>query len=107
MGGHVHPQRSTQGRTTDRNVCQEDIRCEQPWFGSPPFAFVQADLTWCQAWLPSAVLGGTVPDAIVDANHMIHYLKYAATRCLFTKQGKEKETDERLSAVRRRLCPFV
>jgi len=48
-----------------------------------------------------------VPDAIVDANHMIHYLKYAATRCLFTKQGKEKETDERLSAVRRRLCPFV
>ncbi|KAH9008640.1 hypothetical protein EDB85DRAFT_1835586, partial [Lactarius pseudohatsudake] len=59
-----------------------------------------------KAWLPGALCGGTVPDAIVDANHMIHYLKYAASRCLFTKRGKEKETDERLSAVRRRSVNF-
>ncbi|KAH9000115.1 hypothetical protein EDB92DRAFT_1812540 [Lactarius akahatsu] len=27
-----------------------------------------------KAWLPGALCGGTVPDVIVDANHMIHYL---------------------------------
>ncbi|KAH8977851.1 hypothetical protein EDB92DRAFT_1821996 [Lactarius akahatsu] len=47
-----------------------------------------------------ALRAGVVPDAVVDANHKIHYLKYATTRCLLTKGGKEKETDERLSA-----CP--
>jgi hypothetical protein len=36
---------------------------------------------------------------MIDANHMIQYLKYAATRRLLTKRGKEKETDDRLSAV--------
>ncbi|KAF8267002.1 hypothetical protein EI94DRAFT_1731730 [Lactarius quietus] len=51
-----------------------------------------------KAWLPGALRKGIVRDSIIDANHMIHYLKYAATRCLFTKQGREKESDERLSA---------
>ncbi|KAF8268134.1 hypothetical protein EI94DRAFT_1700470 [Lactarius quietus] len=52
-----------------------------------------------KAWLPGALRKGIVRDSIIDANHMIHYLKYAATRCLFTKQGREKESDEHLSAV--------
>ncbi|KAF8259285.1 hypothetical protein EI94DRAFT_1707214 [Lactarius quietus] len=55
-------------------------------------------LMLCKAWLPGALRKGIVRDSIIDANHMIHYLKYAATRCLFTKQGREKESDERLSA---------
>ena len=46
-----------------------------------------------------------MPDNIIDANHMIHYLKYAATRRLLTKRGKEKETDDWLSAVSPR--PFT
>ncbi|KAF8236973.1 hypothetical protein L208DRAFT_1421767 [Tricholoma matsutake] len=48
-------------------------------------------------WLPGALLDGLVPDNIIDANHMIQYLKYAATCCLLTKRGKEKETDNCLS----------
>ncbi|KAN0138725.1 hypothetical protein V8E53_003713, partial [Lactarius tabidus] len=52
-----------------------------------------------KAWLPGALREGTVPDTIIDANHMIHYLQYAATRCLFTKQGKEKKSDECLLVV--------
>ncbi|KAH9037627.1 hypothetical protein EDB85DRAFT_587592 [Lactarius pseudohatsudake] len=60
-----------------------------------------------KAWLAGALRAGVVPDAVVDANHTIHYLKYAATRCLLTKRGKEKETDERLSAVCERSCPFA
>ncbi|KAH9027170.1 hypothetical protein EDB85DRAFT_1819778, partial [Lactarius pseudohatsudake] len=47
-----------------------------------------------KAWLAGALRAGVVPDAVVDANHKIHYLKYAATRCLLTKRGKEQETDE-------------
>jgi hypothetical protein len=39
----------------------------------------------CQAWLPDALHDGLMPDAIVNANHMIHYLKYAAMRRLLTK----------------------
>jgi hypothetical protein len=38
-----------------------------------------------QAWLPDALRDGLVPDAIVDANHTIHYLKYATMRHLLTK----------------------
>ncbi|KAH8982068.1 hypothetical protein EDB92DRAFT_1804851, partial [Lactarius akahatsu] len=45
-----------------------------------------------------ALRAGVVLDAVVDANHKIHYLKYATTHCLLTKGGKEKETDECLSA---------
>jgi hypothetical protein len=37
-----------------------------------------------------------VPDDIID---MVDYLKFAATHRLLTKRGKEKETDDRLSAV--------
>ncbi|KAF8259984.1 hypothetical protein EI94DRAFT_1812326 [Lactarius quietus] len=51
-----------------------------------------------KAWLPGTLRKGIVQDSIIDANHMIHYLKYAATRCLFTKQGREKESDECLLA---------
>jgi hypothetical protein len=47
-----------------------------------------------------ALHDGLVPDEIIDANHTIQYLKYVATRRLLTKRGKEKETDDRLSAVR-------
>jgi len=72
MGGRVHQRKG--GRQTETSV-----------------------LKTYKAWLPGAICQGTVPDAIIDANHTIHYLKYAATRYLFTKRG-EKETDERLSA---------
>ncbi|KAN0129105.1 hypothetical protein V8E53_013101 [Lactarius tabidus] len=52
-----------------------------------------------KAWLPGALHEGIMPDTIIDANHMIHYLKYATTHCLFMKQGKEKKSDECFSAV--------
>jgi hypothetical protein len=38
-----------------------------------------------QAWLPDALCDGLMPDVIVDANHMIHYLKYATMHHLLTK----------------------
>jgi hypothetical protein len=40
-----------------------------------------------QVWLPGALRDELVPDDIIDASHIIHYLKYAATRHLLTKRG--------------------
>ncbi len=57
-----------------------------------------------QQWLPQAIHDRLVPDHIVDANLIIHYLKYAATRQLLTKRGTPKQTNERLSAVRILYC---
>ncbi|KAF8230614.1 hypothetical protein L208DRAFT_1378470 [Tricholoma matsutake] len=48
--------------------------------------------------LPGALHDRLMLDDIIDANHMIHYLKYAATHHLLTKCRKEKETDDCLSA---------
>ncbi|KAH9026139.1 hypothetical protein EDB85DRAFT_1816892, partial [Lactarius pseudohatsudake] len=42
-----------------------------------------------KAWLAGALHAGVVPDAVVDANHKIHYLKYAATRCLLTNSPQQ------------------
>jgi hypothetical protein len=42
---------------------------------------------------------GLVPDIIVDSDHMIKYLKYAATHKLFDKKGGERSANQRLSAV--------
>ena len=47
-----------------------------------------------------AINSGQLPDLIVDANHTIEYLKYAATRELFNTRGQKKGTTDRLSAVR-------
>ena len=33
---------------------------------------------------------GALHDRLIDANHMIHYLKYVATPRLLTMWGKEK-----------------
>ena len=50
---------------------------------------------------PSNWLGsGQLHDLIVDANHTIEYLKYAATRELFNTRGQKKATTDCLSAVR-------
>ncbi|KAF8467011.1 hypothetical protein DFH94DRAFT_616994, partial [Russula ochroleuca] len=42
-------------------------------------------------WLVSALASGTVPDIIVDADHTIVYLKFAATRNLLTTNGTEQQ----------------
>jgi hypothetical protein len=46
-------------------------------------------------------------DIIVDSNHAVEYLKYAATRRLFTKKGDKRLTDERLSAVSRKRVRWL
>ncbi|KAF8802301.1 hypothetical protein BYT27DRAFT_7055316, partial [Phlegmacium glaucopus] len=50
------------------------------------------------AWASEAINSGLLPDIIVDASHMIKYLKYAATRELFNTPGKKKLMSSRLSA---------
>jgi hypothetical protein len=57
-------------------------------------------------WASEAINSGLLHDIIVDSNHMIEYLKYAATRQLFTRQGKEKSTSSRLSSVSIFNSPF-
>ncbi|KAF8240625.1 hypothetical protein L208DRAFT_1374199 [Tricholoma matsutake] len=52
-----------------------------------------------KVWLPGALRNELIQDDIINDSHIIHYLKDAPTHCLLTKQGKEKETDDRLSAV--------
>jgi hypothetical protein len=56
--------------------------------------------TLTQRWLPSALLSGLVTDVIIDANHIIEYLKYAATRNLLAPNGREQVGGQRLSPVR-------
>lgn len=45
-----------------------------------------------------------VPDIIVDAHHIVEYLKYAATRSLLTKSGREMDGNQRLSSVSNNSC---
>ena len=52
-----------------------------------------------QQWVIDAIASDLVPDIIVDSDHMIEYLKYAATRKLFDKKGDERSASQRLSAV--------
>ena len=52
-----------------------------------------------QRWAINAIASGLLPDIIVDSDHMIEYLKYAATRKLFDKKGGERSANQRLSAV--------
>ena len=52
-----------------------------------------------QRWAINAIASGLVPDIIVDSDHMIEYLKYAATRKLFNKKGSERSANQCLSAV--------
>jgi hypothetical protein len=52
-----------------------------------------------QRWVIDAIASGLVSDIIVDSDHMIEYLKYAATRNLFDKKGGERSASQRLSAV--------
>jgi hypothetical protein len=52
-----------------------------------------------QRWAVNAITSGLVPDIVVDSDHMIEYLKYAATRKLFDKKGDERSADQRLSTV--------
>ena len=52
-----------------------------------------------QRWLPSALASRLVPDIIVDCNHIIEYLKYAATRNLLAPNGREQIGGQRLSPV--------
>ncbi|KAF8814965.1 hypothetical protein BYT27DRAFT_7081092 [Phlegmacium glaucopus] len=49
-------------------------------------------------WASEAIDSGLLPDIIVDSVHLIEYLKYAATRELFSRQGKKKSTSSRLSS---------
>lgn len=43
--------------------------------------------------------GGDHPHVIVDANHTMEYLKYAATRQLLTNKGEDQDNTQRLSSV--------
>lgn len=52
-----------------------------------------------QSWCRQALLSGTITDEVIDANHIIEYLKFAATRNLLTSRGHERETAQRLSPV--------
>lgn len=57
-------------------------------------------LTFCwQQWVPGAIAAGIIPDVIVDANHSMAYLKYAATRRLLTTTGQDQDNSQRLSSV--------
>jgi hypothetical protein len=58
-----------------------------------------ASFYYLSPWLPGVLRDGLMPDNIIDANHMIHYLKYPVSRRLLTKRGKEKETDDHLSVT--------
>ncbi|KDR77927.1 hypothetical protein GALMADRAFT_47018, partial [Galerina marginata CBS 339.88] len=51
-----------------------------------------------KSWASQAINSGKLPDIIVDANHTIEYLKYAATRELFNTRGQKKVSTNRLSA---------
>ncbi|KAH8981783.1 hypothetical protein EDB86DRAFT_2769787, partial [Lactarius hatsudake] len=53
---------------------------------------------WKQ-WVPSAITAGVIPDVIVDADHSMAYLKYAATRRLLTTTGQDQHNSQRLSSV--------
>ncbi|KZS99892.1 uncharacterized protein LAESUDRAFT_667384, partial [Laetiporus sulphureus 93-53] len=53
---------------------------------------------WKQ-WANQALTEGIISDAIIDSNHLIAYLKYAATCKLLTSQGCEREGNQRLSAL--------
>jgi hypothetical protein len=48
----------------------------------------------CQRWLVGALASGTVPDVIVDADHSIVYLKFAATRNLLSSSGNEQQGNQ-------------
>jgi hypothetical protein len=52
-----------------------------------------------QSWVPKAVASGTIPDHVVDSNHTMEYLKFAATRNLLTSRGRPKDGPARLSSV--------
>lgn len=55
-----------------------------------------------QRWLTGAIMAGTVPDGIIDAQHTMEYLKYSATRALLTRKGSESSGGRQLTAVRQR-----
>jgi len=42
---------------------------------------------------------GIIPDVVVDANHSMAYLKYAATRRLLTTTGQDQDNSQWLSYV--------
>ncbi|KAF8267694.1 hypothetical protein EI94DRAFT_1462200, partial [Lactarius quietus] len=53
---------------------------------------------WKQ-WVPGAIAAGIIPDVIVDADHSMAYLKYAATCRLLTTTGQDKDNRQRLSSA--------
>ncbi|KAF8257119.1 hypothetical protein EI94DRAFT_1818964, partial [Lactarius quietus] len=53
---------------------------------------------WKQ-WVPGAIAAGIIPDVIVDADHSMAYLKYAATHWLLTTTGQDKDNRQRLSSA--------
>lgn len=52
-----------------------------------------------QRWLTSAIVSGEVPDEIIDAHHLIQYLKHTGTRKLLTRARGADSTNNCLSAV--------
>src|SRR6266702_5591574 len=58
-----------------------------------------------QKWVPSAIAAGVIPNVIVDANHSMAYLKYAATRQLLTTTGQDQDNSQRLSSVSADINP--
>jgi hypothetical protein len=57
-----------------------------------------------QRWLTIAIASGEVPDVIIDAHHIIEYLKYFGTRKLLSQSGHERD-HRSLSAVS--FCPII
>ncbi|KAH8976548.1 hypothetical protein EDB92DRAFT_1960726 [Lactarius akahatsu] len=56
-------------------------------------------LSLWKRWVPSAIAAGIIPDVIIDVNHSMAYLKYAATRQLLTTTGENQDNNsQRLSS---------
>jgi hypothetical protein len=64
-----------------------------------PYVPTLTRLFYLQCWLPNAIKSHLVPDVTIDANHIIEYLKYAATRNLLAPNGQEQQDGQRLSPV--------
>jgi hypothetical protein len=91
--------RRQSGRQTEKSVLAL-------WkVSSQSFHLFPALILVCQRWLVGALASGTVPDLIVDVDHTIAYLKFAATRNLLSSNGNEQQGNQRLSPVSgHRIC---
>ncbi len=71
----------TQGRSSDREFGAQAME------GIPKVSVkLCLYLYFVETWASEAITSGLLPDIIVNSNHMIEYLKYAATHQLFNRK---------------------